>query len=241
MRVVFLPIWSPNRQGDSQSDRGRFVPATSTEGAQSLHRCDELKLPWSTAPGVRRSADEMRGIRRRKAGLRAFKVTEGAGIARILKHMRGKQFGILSANRKVGTKLSDGTVVTKRYNTMARKALGHALRSMGYGYVKVSGRSSEKHHGRTVHVQEPSFFVPGIRRSHIRKLGKLFHQDSVIHGRKGRVHLVRSKRRAKPLATWRRVRLKRARYGTQKGGKHFTFRRGLRRARRGLHVGHVKT
>ena len=78
-------------------------------------------------------------------------------------------FGILTAEYPLDVQES------KQYNQEANEALEKFLIRSGYGFIKVKGHYQNK--------SENSYFVPNISRSSIMYFGKVYKQDSVIHGK----------------------------------------------------------
>lgn len=140
------------------------------------------------------------------------------GLARLLKHVSGARgHAIISAHR--GSSSS-------RENRRATKKMGRALRRMGYGFKKVTGRGQEVDPatGKVRVSKERSFFVPGMKKKHAKRLGRAFKQDFVIHGRRGKasLHSTQSKT-GHPVMRWKRAKPTAAQYDTQVGKKHYHY------------------
>jgi hypothetical protein len=104
---------------------------------------------------------------------------EEGGMNRIMSHSQKRNTAVLTANR--GDK--------SRSENKARNAeLGKKIRSMGYGYKKVSGEYPEKDDktGETKLVKEPSVVVNAPKKKgrvfkrRMKRLGKEYNQDAVI-------------------------------------------------------------
>jgi hypothetical protein len=95
-------------------------------------------------------------------------------LARVHQHTQSRNIGIISANR--GENTADE-------NKAAHKQLAKDIKSAGYGFAHVSGRSRE---GEEVQ-SEPSFLVIGAKGKedqllhHLKKWGQKYNQDSILH------------------------------------------------------------
>jgi len=107
-----------------------------------------------------------------------YSIQEG-GMNRIMQHSTRRNTAVLTANR--GDK-------TRSQNKEANTKLGKKIRSLGYGYKKVSGEYPEKNDktGETKLVKEPSVVVNAPKKKgrvfkrRMKRLGKEFNQDAVI-------------------------------------------------------------
>jgi hypothetical protein len=106
-----------------------------------------------------------------------YSIQEG-GMNRIMSHSNRRNTAVLTANR--GDK-------SKAENRERNKGLGKKLRSLNYGFKKVSGEYPEKNDkGETKTVKEPSVVVNAPRtkgrifKRRMKRLGKEYDQDAVI-------------------------------------------------------------
>lgn len=104
-------------------------------------------------------------------------IQEG-GMNRIMQHSTRRNTAVLTANR--GDR-------TRSQNKAANQKLGRKIRSMGYGFKKVSGEYPEKDDsGNVTMVKEPSVVVNApkkrgkVFKRRMKRLGKEFNQDAVI-------------------------------------------------------------
>lgn len=147
--------------------------------------------------------------------MRVLIIREG-GLSRVMQHVKSGSHATLSAHR--GGR-------TSRENRVATKRMGKAIRRMGYGFKKVTGRGQETDPktGKTVVSKEKSFFVPGMKKKMAKRLGRAFKQDFVVHGSKGKAALHPTAKKAKPVAKWKKTTPKPAQFSTQVGKKHFHY------------------
>ena len=104
---------------------------------------------------------------------------EEGGMNRIMSHSQRRNTAVLTAHR--GDK-------SKGENRERNKELGKKIRSMGYGFKKVSGEYPEKDDrtGETKLVKEPSLVVNAPKKKgrvfkrRMKRLGKEYNQDAVI-------------------------------------------------------------
>ena len=118
--------------------------------------------------------------------MRKIKINESS-LTRLWKHNENHDCGALTAFRKARD-CGDGVEYTKKENKARNKSLLAKLKSNGYSVTKLKGTYPEG--GKT--AKEESFFVVDINdtgnlEKDLRKLGKLFEQDSVLIIPKGSI------------------------------------------------------
>ena len=120
-----------------------------------------------------------------------------ASLNRVMQHLTShKRIAILSASRKTDSK---GKPLSKNVLKARTARASKQIQNMGYGFVRVHGRSGEvQADGSTVRASEMSFLVPGMKHRDAVRVGKRFWQDEVIwkgRGKKSPFKFVKTHRR----------------------------------------------
>jgi len=125
----------------------------------------------------------------------------------------------------------------KHENQLRNKQLESDLRKLGYGFFKVEGHWQECQDENLNYIDcpedeikdsiEESFFVPGIRKSHIRELCRKYQQDAVVYGDKttnSEAHLLFKNGGETSIGKFHTGKVEQA-FSKIKGEKTFVFRK----------------